>query len=62
MRFVLSTNSSYNAIWFLRHKFYTYLNIALLSAAVFNQLRSLTYFYKGVRHTKVKVLFDIAIA
>lgn len=36
MQFVLSTDSSYNAIWFLRHKFYKYLSITLLSVAVFN--------------------------
>lgn len=42
MQFVLSMGSSYNAIWFLRDKFYKCLIIALPSAAVFNQFRSLS--------------------
>lgn len=52
MPFVLSTDSPYNAIWFLRHKFYKYLSITLLSVAVFNWSRSLTLTCTGKSGTQ----------
>lgn len=57
MQFVLSTDSSYDAIWFLRHKFYNYLSITLLSVAVFNWLRSLTFTRKLDTQKSVSYLF-----